>query len=187
MSKGPITEELVFRSLIVPLHIMAQTSLTKLIFVTPLYFGIAHIHHCYEFILTHPDASPTAAIARSAFQFGYTSIFGFYAAFVFLRTGNLPAVILAHSFCNWMGLPRFWGRIEAPVPLSPPSTKAKEDADVVAPAHQKPMPNAGDSGLGWTVAYYIILITGAVLFSLNFWTLTDSSNKLVDFANVKTH
>lgn len=86
-----------------------------------------------------------------------------------------------------MGLPRFWGRIEAPVPLSPPSTKAKEDADVVAPAHQKPMPNAGDSGLGWTVAYYIILITGAVLFSLNFWTLTDSSNKLVDFANVKTH
>ena len=42
-----------------------------------------------------------------AFQFGFTTIFGWYATFVFLRTGHLAAPIAAHAFCNWMGFPRF--------------------------------------------------------------------------------
>lgn len=47
----------------------------------------------------------------SCFQLLYTSLFGFFAAFVFLRTGNLFAAIAAHTFCNFMGLPRVWGRV----------------------------------------------------------------------------
>lgn len=165
---------------------LAKVSVSRLIFATPLYFGVAHIHHFYEFLLTHPDAPLSAAIARSLFQFGYTSVFGFFAAFIFLRTGNLPAVILAHSFCNWMGLPRLWGRVEAPVPLAPPSVKAKEDADIIAPASRKAMPNANDLGLGWTIAYYIVLVVGVALFYMNLWKLTESPHELVDFSGLKS-
>lgn len=40
------------------------------------------------------------------FQLAYTSIFGFHAAFLFLRTGSAVPPILAHIFCNIMGFPR---------------------------------------------------------------------------------
>ena len=127
---GPVTEELVFRSLIIPLHLMAKISPTRIVFVTPLYFGIAHIHHFYEFLLTHPDFPILPAIIRTLVQFAYTSLFGFFAAFVFLRTGSLFAAIAAHTFCNWMGLPKFWGRIgvQAGVPIGPPGSKKSDDA-----------------------------------------------------------
>jgi membrane protease YdiL (CAAX protease family) len=37
------------------------------------------------------------ASMRSLFQFGYTTIFGWYATFVYLRTGSLLAVVVIHS------------------------------------------------------------------------------------------
>jgi CAAX amino terminal protease family. len=98
-----------FRSVIVAVHLLAKVSPGHIVLVAPLYFGIAHIHHFYEFRLTHPDTPVLAALLRSLFQFGFTTVFGWYATFVFLRTGSLPAVILIHSFCNWCGLPRLWG------------------------------------------------------------------------------
>src|ERR1700760_1304094 len=100
--QGPLTEELIWRSLIIPLHLLARVSPKTVVFATPLYFGIAHIHHYYEFRLTHPHTPALPAVLRSLFQFTYTSLFGFFAAFVFLRNRNLLALILAHSFCNWI-------------------------------------------------------------------------------------
>ena len=41
------------------------------------------------------------------FQFAFTTIFGWYATFVFLRTGHLSAAVVVHAFCNGMGFPRF--------------------------------------------------------------------------------
>ena len=41
------------------------------------------------------------------FQFTYTCIFGWYETYLFLRTGNLLAPVVAHSFANWMGVPPF--------------------------------------------------------------------------------
>lgn len=107
--KGPITEEIIFRSVIITLHLLAKMSPGRIVFLSPLYFGIAHVHHFYEFRLTHPDTPIPAILFRSIFQFGYTTVFGWFAAFLYLRTGSLPAVILVHSFCNWCGLPRLWG------------------------------------------------------------------------------
>lgn len=162
--------------MVIPLHILAQDSRSKLVFVTPLYFGIAHIHHCYEFKLTHPEVPLLPTLLRTLFQFGYTSVFGFYAAFVFLRTGNLPAVILAHSFCNWMGLPRFWGRVEVSTAIGPEAITSKGGAAT---------PNLGvhcsDGRLhvAWTLVYYILLVAGAFAFYTNIWTLTASSNALI--------
>ncbi|RVD88145.1 uncharacterized protein DFL_002341 [Arthrobotrys flagrans] len=110
---GPITEEITFRSHILALHLsVPNPSLTTLVFLTPLYFGIAHLHHFYEFRLTHPDVSFHFGLIRSLIQFTYTTLFGWFAAWVFLRYGSLWTAIVVHSFCNVMGLPRFWGALE---------------------------------------------------------------------------
>ncbi|KAI9797756.1 MAG: hypothetical protein M1835_006928 [Candelina submexicana] len=182
---GPITEEIVFRSCVIPLHLLAKISPTRIVFYTPLYFGIAHIHHFYEYTLTHPHTPLLPALARSLFQFVYTSIFGFYAAFIYLRTGSLFAVIISHSFCNWCGLPRLWGRItvEAGVPLGP-STERKDDGEGKG-VKQRVQVADGRLGVGWTVAYYLFLLGGAVGFWWGLWGLTDSSRALASFDLVK--
>lgn len=165
-----------FRSAIVPLHLLAQVSSGRIVFIAPLYFGIAHVHHFYEFRLTHPDTPVLAALLRSIFQFGYTTIFGWYATFLYLRTGSLVVVILVHSFCNWCGLPRFWGRVEAGEPLGPPLARGKEDSEGSSAA-------VGDSqlGIGWTIVYYVLLVGGALTFAQCLWPLTESYNALVSF------
>lgn len=142
----------------------------------PLYFGIAHIHHFYEFRLTHPDTPIPAILFRSIFQFAYTTVFGWFAAFLYLRTGSLPAVILVHSFCNWCGLPRLWGRVEADVSVGLPQMRAKEDSEI------SPLQVAGSQlGISWTVAYYVLLVAGAVGFYYALWPLTESKLALAAF------
>jgi len=73
---------------------------------------IAHIHHAYEFYVNNPNRI-AAMIIRSLFQFTYTTLFGWFATFVFLRTGSVWAAIITHSFCNFMGVPDF-GPVDGP-------------------------------------------------------------------------
>jgi len=179
--QGPITEELVFRSTIIAVHLLARVSPTKLVFLTPLYFGIAHVHHLYETTLTHPHTPLAAILLRTVVQFAYTSLFGFFAAFLLLRTGNVYACILAHSFCNAMGLPRVWGRlerVEVPVAMAPEG--GVRGRDVASDGNGVEVAN-GRLGVQWTVAYYVLLVLGAWLFYYNIWTWTESANALVDF------
>ena len=42
-----------------------------------------------------------------SFQSTYTTIFGMYSAFLFVRTGHIAAPVVAHGFCNFMGFPDF--------------------------------------------------------------------------------
>ncbi|KAG9195380.1 prenyl protein peptidase [Alternaria panax] len=170
---GPVSEELVWRSFIIPLHVLAHFSGTHIVFLTPLYFGIAHLHHLYEFRITHSEVPFFVAVLRSLFQFTYTSLFGFFAAFVFIRTGNVYTCMLAHSFCNWMGLPRFYGRVgvEAGIPIGPPDVDKKHDEQRSVPLYQ-------GRGPGWTVAYYVVLVAGAVAFYYQLFPLTESSHAL---------
>ncbi|PKY06063.1 prenyl protein protease [Aspergillus campestris IBT 28561] len=165
---GPVTEEIIFRSAIIPLHLLANVSPGRIVFVAPLYFGIAHVHHFYEFRLTHPDTSVFIALFRSIFQFGFTTVFGWYATFVYLRTGSLLAVIIAHSFCNWCGLPRLWGRLDAMVQME---------------SLQGPVYVYRPLAMGWTVAYYLLLVGGAIGFYYGLWPLTESAHALALFAN----
>ncbi|KAI5849417.1 hypothetical protein DFP73DRAFT_571942 [Morchella snyderi] len=109
---APFTEEIVFRSCLVPLHLIAGKSPISVVFLSPLYFGIAHIHHGYEFYLSHPN-SLFLTIVRSLIQFAYTTLFGWFATFILLRTGSAWAVIAVHSFCNHMGLPHL-GMVDGP-------------------------------------------------------------------------
>ncbi|CAG7724973.1 unnamed protein product [Allacma fusca] len=101
---APITEELVFRACIISL-IGSCLSTSGIVIVCPLFFGAAHLHHAIEQIRL--GVPVRRAILISAFQFIYTSIFGAYSAYLFLRTGHLIAPVLVHSFCNHMGFPDF--------------------------------------------------------------------------------
>ncbi|KAL9129854.1 MAG: hypothetical protein Q9217_001809 [Psora testacea] len=176
---GPFTEEILFRSVLVSLntHTRPLLPVRKLIFTTPLYFGIAHIHHFYEFTLTHPYTPLLPALVRSLIQFAYTTVFGWYATFVFLRTGSLWAVVLIHSQCNWMGLPRIWGRVggvEVQGGVVGGPTRGKEDTD----AAQDDGPQR--LGAAWTVAYYVILVAGAIAWWKTLWPLSESQGALMN-------
>lgn len=160
-----MTEECLFRSAAVPLLQLSGSSLNTIIFLSPLVFGLAHLHHFYEFRVTHPQTPLAAAIARSLLQLTYTSLFGAYATFLFLRTGSVLAVIVVHAFCNVMGLPRVWGLVEPywlPVPTTASGTKS------AAPRV-------------WTAFYYLLLTGGAVAWWQNLLPLTKSTMALASF------
>ncbi|CAF3454372.1 hypothetical protein SNK03_002981 [Fusarium graminearum] len=162
MVAGPITEECLFRSAGVPLLLRSGASLTGTIFMSPLIFGLAHLHHFYEFRITHPRTPLPVAIARSLLQLSYTSLFGAYATFLFLRTGSLLAVVLVHTFCNCMGLPRLWGQLD-------PYWLPEGD------------PAAASSRKIWTGVYYVLLVGGLIAWWQNLYSLTETPMALAEF------
>ncbi|CAH1792188.1 unnamed protein product [Owenia fusiformis] len=101
---APLSEEFIFRGCMLPL-LVPHLGTGKAVFVTPLFFGVAHFHHMMGSI--QAGESVQRALLKSAFQFTYTTIFGAYSCFLFLRTGHLVAPTIAHSFCNYMGFPAF--------------------------------------------------------------------------------
>ncbi|KAF5385652.1 hypothetical protein D9757_003547 [Collybiopsis confluens] len=110
---APVTEEIVFRACVLSVYLlspeMAQ-SRAKLVFHTPLNFGIAHLHHAWD---TYNRYGRTSAALRRAcleslFQMAYTTLFGAHCAFMFLQTRQSIFVpITAHIFCNIMGFPNY--------------------------------------------------------------------------------
>ncbi|KAB5593474.1 CAAX prenyl protease [Ceratobasidium theobromae] len=106
-SMSPLTEELVFRSCIIGVAKLAGVGQRKIIFLTPLWFGLAHIHHAREQFnrFGRTKLALQQALVISMIQTGYTTLFGWYASFLFLRTGSVITPTLAHTFCNIMGMP----------------------------------------------------------------------------------
>lgn len=136
---APITEELVFRSIIVcsvylshlnqiNLHsvhnqfvILMKSNAKQVIellpgkpilgnaiamqtaFLSPVWFGVAHLHHLLDKVRNGENFKH--AILSSVIQFTYTSIFGFVAALLFMRTGSIYSAITSHMICNFIGLP----------------------------------------------------------------------------------
>ena len=108
---APFAEEVIFRSCIITpfLHsesyINGRLSLTAICWCTPLFFGIAHLHHALRQLQNYGNSHLKFILCSSVFQFLYTTIFGAYASFCYIQTRSLPGVVLLHSFCNLMGLP----------------------------------------------------------------------------------
>jgi prenyl protein peptidase len=100
---APVAEEIAFRGCIASSLAAAgmKTSATSLI--APLFFGSAHLHHAL--LKLYEKQRPSTVLIQTAFQFAYTSLFGSYATYAFLRTRSIVAVSVSHSFCNGMGLP----------------------------------------------------------------------------------
>ena len=135
----------------------------EIILLSPIIFGLAHVHHFYEFRITNPQVPVIAAVARSLFQFTYTSLFGAYATFLYLRTGSLLCVVLVHAFCNSMGLPRLWGYVE-PYWMR---------------GSQQQLQRAR---LFSTALYYALLIGGLITWQKNLYRLTESDTSLMQGA-----
>lgn len=201
---APVSEEWVFRSQIVSLYLLAGAGAGRIVLTTPLIFGGAHVHHLVELVRarTPPGCRlpPTRVLVLSVlqvvFMFAYTALFGFFAAFVYLRTGSLWAATLAHSFCNWQGFPRVMGRVgqfatNSARDLTPDVAQGKEFGHV--PLHGDAMVDGNDDttptlalgpqdlSLGWTVMYYALLLVGSYGFYRLLWPMTDSSNALAEF------
>ncbi|XWW99038.1 hypothetical protein V2A60_007043 [Cordyceps javanica] len=155
---GPVTEECLFRSAVVPLLVLAQATPRSIIFLSPLVFGTAHMHHFYEFRLTNPGAPMYAAVVRTIIQLAYTSVFGAYVTFLFLQTGSLLAVVLVHAFCNSLGLPRVWGYMEP---------------------YWLPINTNRGTLLKWTIPYYILLVGGLAYWWQSMYSLTDAPRGLL--------
>ncbi|XP_042053762.1 CAAX prenyl protease 2-like [Salvia splendens] len=101
---APLTEELVFRACMIPLLLCGGFSTYTVIFLCPVFFSFAHMNHLLEFYLQR-NYSLLKACQVVGFQLVYTVIFGAYASFLLIRTGHLTAPLIAHIFCNFMGLP----------------------------------------------------------------------------------
>lgn len=114
---GPLTEEFIWRSCILPVTAfstagsLAPSKSPWVIFGTPLYFGIAHLHHARETYISRGKTKEAAQFAclQATVQLAYTTVFGWYANWLWLRTGNILAPFISHVFCNVMGLPNPWG------------------------------------------------------------------------------
>lgn len=104
---GPVTEELVFRACIIAVYLARGTDRPTMIFVTPLYFGAAHIHHAYEMYLEAQIKSKLQIACIVLFQFLYTTVFGCYAAYLFLTTSSVWTPIAVHILCNVLGVPEW--------------------------------------------------------------------------------
>lgn len=46
-------------------------------------------------------------------QFGYTTVFGWYATFIYLRTGSLYSAFMCHAICNFFGFPNFAALVDS--------------------------------------------------------------------------
>ncbi|TRM62003.1 hypothetical protein BD626DRAFT_458976 [Schizophyllum amplum] len=104
---APITEEVVFRACIVAVYRLSGATRWKIVWGAPLWFGMAHLHHAWETYNTlgkSPDALKQA-VAQTAFQFIYTTLFGAYCVDVFLLSSNILAPLIAHVVANFMGMP----------------------------------------------------------------------------------
>ncbi|PVV00009.1 hypothetical protein BB559_000193 [Furculomyces boomerangus] len=122
---GPITEELVYRASIVPLLLRTNMSKNQVVFLAPLIFGFAHLHHIME--KRKAKIGWNYAILSSVAQFGYTTVFGWFITHIFITTSNktpkfttsfinillipiscadsIYACIASHVVCNLMGFP----------------------------------------------------------------------------------
>lgn len=91
---SPLVEEVLFRQQALNIWQCAPSVLRV---VSPaVLFGAAHLHH-----------AATHGIAPALFQFVYTSLFGMYAALLYLQSGTLVAPFTAHVTCNYLGIPDF--------------------------------------------------------------------------------
>lgn len=104
---APVTEELIYRSTILAfLQPFDSISRAHKVTLTPLFFGIAHVHHGYD-LFTYGGADLQTVAFTVLFQTTYTTIFGMLCNHVFLRSNNnLWCPVAVHAICNLMGFPK---------------------------------------------------------------------------------
>lgn len=109
---APIIEEVLYRYCNGNLWMSVGISNSKIIFCSPLIFGLAHFHHFFE---TEDLAKYwKRALLTCIIQVGFTSLFGFWNQFCWVKTRGILTCIILHSFCNYMQFPNFKEAINWP-------------------------------------------------------------------------
>jgi len=102
---APLTEEIVFRGCLIPpfLHSAQQINPLQVSILAPVFFGLAHVHHA--FVKIKSGYLWQSVLMSTLVQYTYTSLFGTYVSYVFIKTQSLPGIVISHTICNTMGLP----------------------------------------------------------------------------------
>lgn len=107
---GPLTEEMIYRSFACSLWESAGISYLKTIFLLPFLFGVSHLNKVFlEKKLTEirlRDFVPYLGVL------GFTTLFGWWEAFVWLKTHSFFTCSFIHTFCNYMQFPNFKEALE---------------------------------------------------------------------------
>jgi len=103
---GPLTEEIVYRACMCSVLKAAGYGNLFCCIIPPLCFGLAHVHHLIHNLR---QMSVLEAVLTALLQLSYTTVFGAFSCYVYLRTGHLSACIVSHTICNSFGFPDFEG------------------------------------------------------------------------------
>ncbi len=103
---APFAEEFVFRACMMPL-LLPTLGPQWTILCSPLFFGLAHVHHLLDWFRRKDGTLFLNAILSILLQVVYTSVFGVFSAFLFYQTGQLASPVVSHILCNTLGLPPF--------------------------------------------------------------------------------
>ena len=103
---APLTEELCFRSGLISYLLAMGYSPAICIWASPFVFGLSHVHHIVDMVGFRGFNVAQALVAVTV-QLGYTVMFGWFASYLFVQSGNVLAPVAAHSVCNFFGFPPF--------------------------------------------------------------------------------
>lgn len=112
---GPIVEEIIYRMVLIqfiyqfPRELETKGMLPthfQAISISSLLFGISHLHHIWQRII-YDGLSIKNAFIISIFQMIYTTVFGLYTGYLYLRTNSVISCFVLHVYCNLMGFPDF--------------------------------------------------------------------------------
>ncbi|KAL2934226.1 CAAX prenyl protease 2 [Bienertia sinuspersici] len=96
----------------IPLLLCGGFKVQVVFCICPIFFSLAHLNHLLEFYSQQNYSRQKTAMAIGI-QLAYTMVFGSYASFLFIRTGHLIAPLVAHTVCNFMGLPAVYANRKA--------------------------------------------------------------------------
>ena len=93
---------------------------SAVVWVTSVLFGLSHAHHSIGLATKQGEREGQqrgkgslaynylrALILGSGAQVCFTTLFGLFASFLFLHSGNLASSLSAHMVCNAIGPPDF--------------------------------------------------------------------------------
>eukprot|EP01029_Cantina_marsupialis_P005400 TRINITY_DN1583_c0_g1_i1.p1 TRINITY_DN1583_c0_g1~~TRINITY_DN1583_c0_g1_i1.p1 ORF type:complete len:340 (-),score=67.85 TRINITY_DN1583_c0_g1_i1:324-1343(-) len=112
---SPLAEEIVFRCCMVPVLFAATQDVVLTIVISPVFFGVAHLHHIFDMVWNE-SVGWGQAFQLALFQMGYCMLFGALQAFLFLRTGHAAVMVIMHILCNFFGFPTLsFGDVSSPL------------------------------------------------------------------------
>lgn len=110
---APVSEELVYRAAVISV-LYPEYLRARIMMLTPVLFGLAHLHHAYTMYF-HENESFISVALTVTFQFAYTTAFGGLSNKIYFDTSfNFWAAVILHATCNLFGFPSFDWRQDHP-------------------------------------------------------------------------